>query len=170
MKNLLFGFFLIFTSLFAFSQPVVKIFAYEQEIIPGTIPANVTDENGNPLPEKSYIKKEHRLFFSCSKNYNPRPVLMFIRQQPFAIQAAAAVSTPVIHSDHVTGNKKTLVEKTGNKVLELVKGDAQQKKNYTANLTKLIKANDVVIVYEWKGKKYYAVAKKLKKLEPQQNL
>jgi len=172
MKSLLLGFFIVLTAAPVFAQPAVKVYAYEQEVMPGNIPKGVTDENGNPVPDKSWIKTEYRIFFSHSKNYRIKPVLLFIKKKPFEIQSANSVVTPVeemIIADGSSGSKKSLVAKTSNKVLSIVKGNEAAKKIYTPTLQKMIGANEVVVVYEWKGKKYYAGSKKLKKLEAQQH-
>jgi hypothetical protein len=168
MKTLLFVFFAFLLGNNAFSQPVVKVYAFEQDVIPGNIPV-VTDENGNAV-KKDWIRKEYRIFLSFRNSYKIAPAKIFIKGKAFDIGSANTVSSPVQFTNIPDQKKITLVAKTSNKIVELEKGNEAAKKTYTATLKKLIDKNDVVIVYTWKGKNYYASVKELRKLEPQHNL
>lgn len=65
-KNLLF-FALIVATCFVNGQPAVRVFAFEQQILPGTIPAGVKDENGNPIKKAAANKKNYFIFLSFKK-------------------------------------------------------------------------------------------------------
>ncbi len=166
-KNLLF-FIAFILSLNLFSQPVIKVFAFEQESLPGTIPAGVRDENGNPV-KKAATKKNYFIFLSFKKTYNITPSQIFIRGKTFTIQTTEIRTTPIEHTNYNIPNKpeKTiLVPQTNNKVFELKINEATTQGKKTVSVQKLTDKNEIVIVYLWKSKKYFATLKKLKKLEP----
>lgn len=67
--------------------------------------------------------------------------------------------------------KKQLVGATKLTVHLLNPGDTLLKPPLlTGSLKKLMKENELVLAYVWKGKKYYAALKKLTELEPVQGL
>ena len=155
----------------AYCQPTIKIYAFEQENLPGTIPSGVTDENGNPI-KKAAAKKNYSIFLSFKKNEIVTPVQIFIRGQVFPIQTTEIKKTPVEYLNNMIPAKPEkiiLVPKTNNKVVEVKLGDTLMQKRKNAYIKKLLKNNDVVIAYLWKGKKYFTAAKKIKELEPVAN-
>ena len=154
-----------------FSQPVVKIFAYEQDNLPGTRPAGVIDENGKPM-KKAAPKKNYFIYLSFKNTCNITPVQIFIRGKSFTIDRTIIAKAPVEYTDNTIPNnpeKTTLVPATNNKVLEIpiAEPSAQQKK--TTQVQKLTAKNDVVIAYTWNKKKYFVVLKEIKKLAPHVN-
>src|SRR5215212_7617318 len=100
MKYLLISFFIFFCGGNLFGQPVVKIFAFEQESTPGNIPANVTDENGNAMPGKDWKKKEYRIFLSFKNIYRITPVQIFIRKKRMELKSFNLTKTPVEYTDN----------------------------------------------------------------------
>ena len=104
-----------------FSQPTVKIFAYEQDNLPGTRPAGVVDENGKPL-KKAAPKKNYFLYLSFKPKYSIKPVQIFIKGQAFEVGAFSARTAPVEYVDNMVPKnpeKTVLVPSTSDKVLEV---------------------------------------------------
>jgi len=166
MKKYLLFFSLLFIGSGIYSQPGIKVFGFEQEISPGTVAVDVKDENGNPI-KKAANKKNYFIYLSLKQKYNVTPLQVLIHGEAFSVEADMAEITPIEHfNNNIPGQpeKTTLVPATTNKVIELkMIGPLQVKK--TLALQKLTKKNDVVISYSWKKKVYYAVLKRLKKLD-----
>jgi hypothetical protein len=154
-----------------FSQPTVKIFAYEQDNLPGTRPAGVVDENGKPI-KKAAPKKNYLIYLSLKQKYTIKPVQIFIKGRSYEVGISSVKNTPVEYIDNIVPNspeKTVLVPATHNKVLELPLAEpspGQKKTSYIQNLTA---KNDVVVAYMWNNKKYFVTLKKMKKLAPRVN-
>jgi hypothetical protein len=169
-KNLLF-FIALIAGLTLFGQPAIRIFAFEQENLPGTKPAGVKDENGNPV-KKAAAKKNYFIFLSFKKTYNITPEQIFIRGKASGIQSTTIKTPPVVYTNNNIPNnpeKTVLVPFTNDKVLEVQVNDKSTNEKKTASVQKLAGKNDVVISYLWKKKIYFIALKKLKKLEPVAN-
>ena len=150
-----------------YGQPSTKVFGFEQESSPGIVAANVKDENGNPV-KKAATQKNYFIYLAFKQKYNITPQQVFINGKTFPAKASIVETTPVEHiNNNIPGKpeKTTLVPKTSDKVIELKIADSIQVKK-TSAIQKLTNKNDVVISYTWKKKKYFAVLKKLKKLDP----
>src|SRR5689334_2144540 len=98
MKKILLFFLVFIVGSNLFSQPVAKIFAFEQENMPGTKPAGVIDENGKAV-KKAAAKKKYFIFLSYKKTYNVTPVQIFIRGLAFSIQTITSRKTPVEYTN-----------------------------------------------------------------------
>jgi hypothetical protein len=150
-----------------YGQPSTKVFGFEQESSPGTVAANIKDENGNPI-KKAARRKEYFIYLSFKQKYNITPQHVFINGKAFSVKAGIVETTPVEHiNNNIPGNpeKTTFVPKTSDKVIEVKIVDSIQVKK-TSAIQKLTNKNDVVLSYTCKKKKYFAVLKKLKKLDP----
>ena len=149
------------------SQPSIKVFGFEQESSPGTVAANVKDENGNPI-KKAANQKNYFIYLSLKQKYHITPQQVFINGEVFPVETSTIETTPIEHvNNNIPGKagQTTLVPKTMNKVIKLkIVAPVQAEKTSTAK--KLTHKNEVVVSYTWKKKKYFAVLKKLKKLEP----
>jgi len=168
-KNLLiFIFFSIALNAYA-QQPVIKVFAFEQENYPGTKPsAGTKDENGNPI-KKAADSKNYFIFLSFKKTYSVTPIQVFIHGQAFKIENVITRQTPVEYTvNSIPGKpgKKILVPKTSNKVVEIQLSEISLQEKKTAYVQQLASTNDVVITYKWNNKKYFAKEKKMQKMEP----
>jgi len=151
----------------SFGQPSVKLFAFEQDNVPGTKPV-VKDENGNTV-RKVAAMKNYFIYLSFNKSYNISPTQVFVKGKPLIIRTVSSQSTPIEHVNSNIPNKpaKTvLVPATTNKVLQLHVNELEELSTKTNDIKKLTDKNDVVVVYSWKSKKYYAAMSKIKKLEP----
>jgi hypothetical protein len=167
MKNYPLFFSLILIGSGIHGQPSIKVFGYEQESSRGTVAANVKDEKGNPL-KKAATQKNYFIYLSLKQKYIVTPLQVFIDGKAFPADANIIETTPV---EYINNNilshpeKTTLVPKTDDKVIQLKIADTVQVKK-TSTLQKLTNKNEVVVSYAWKQKKYFAVLKKLKKLDP----
>jgi hypothetical protein len=149
------------------SQPSIKVFGFEQESTPGTVAANVKDENGKPI-KKVATQKNYLIYLSLAPNHAVNAQHVFINGEAFPVESSTTETTPVQHVDNNIPDKpeySTLVPRTSNKVIRLIITNPTQVEK-TASIQKLTTKNDVVVSYTWKEKKYFAVLKKLKKLDP----
>ena len=170
-KNLVIFIFFCFALNAYAQQPVIKVFAFEQQSYPGAKPANAKDENGNSI-KKAADKTNYFLFMSFKKTYSITPDQIYIKGHAYQIQTTATRKTPVEYAiNSVPGNpqKQVLVPKTGNKVIEIRLAEMPQQKQKAANVQQLVSENDIVIRYKWNNKKYFIAEKKLKKIEPVYN-
>lgn len=167
MKKYLLFFSLIIIGSAVHSQPSIKVFGFEQEISPGTVAANVKDENGKPI-KRVAAQKNYFIYLSFNQKYRITPHRVFLNGEAFPVESSAIETTPVQHVNNNIPNKPeqiTLVPKTTNKVIKLkIARPIQVEKTLT--LQKLTKKNDLVVSYTWKKKNYFAVLKELKKLDP----
>jgi hypothetical protein len=167
MKKYLLFFSLIIIGSGINGQPPIKVYGFEQESLPGTVAANVKDENGNPL-KKAATKKNYFIYLALKQKYSITPQHVFINGKAFSLETDLVNTTPVQHVNINTpgaSKKTTLVPRTSKKVIELKIADQVQVKK-TSALQKLTNKNDVVISYTWQTKKYFAVLKKLERLDP----
>lgn len=171
MKKILLFSAIFILALNLFGQPTVKIFAYEQDNLPGTRPAGVVDENGKPL-KKAAPKKNYLIYLSFKQKYSIKPVQIFIKGQSYEVGTSNVRKAPVEYVDNMVPNKaeKTvLVPATDNKVLELPVAEPSLEQKKAANIQNLTAKNDVVVAYIWKNKKYLVTLKQIKKLAPRVN-
>ena len=169
-KNLPFFIFFAF-ALNVYCHPAIKIFAFEQESHPGTIPVGVKDENGN-LIKKAAARKNYFIFLSFKEKYNIVPAQVFIKGRAFDIKAINTKETPVEYTDRTIQNnlqKQLLVPQTSNKVVEIVISESIASPVQDSRLKKLTASNDVVVVYDRKKKKHFITLKTIKTLSPVMN-
>ena len=166
MKKYLVFFSLIFIGSGVQSQPSIKVFGFEQESSPGTIAARIRDENGNPL-KKAATQKNYFIYLSLNQKYSINPQHVFINGEAFAVEPAVIEKTPIAYVNNnipAKPEQTIIVPKTADKVIELKIGDPVQVKK-TPSLQKLTNKNHIVISYAWEKKNYFAVLKKLKRLD-----
>ncbi|HEV8504029.1 MAG TPA: hypothetical protein VGQ53_01475 [Chitinophagaceae bacterium] len=152
------------------SQPSVKVFGFEQESSPGTVATNVKDENGNPI-KKAAIQKHYFIYLTVKQKHRLIPNQVFINGKGFSVETNVVDKTPVVRVNNNIPDRPEqtiLVPRTNNKVFELTIADPFPVEK-TSTLQQLTTKNQVVIAYTWKEKKYFAVLKKLKKLDPALN-
>jgi hypothetical protein len=171
MKKILLFSAIFIVGLNLFSQPTVKIFAYEQDNLPGTRPVGVVDENGKPL-KKAAPKKNYFVYLSFRHKYSIKPVQIFVKGQSYEVGAFSARTAPIEYVDNMVPNnpeKTVLVPSTEEKVLEVPVAEPSARQKKTSNVQKLTAKNDVVVAYMWNNKKYYATLKQIKKLPSRVN-
>ena len=168
--------FLLFSGIFTvglnlFSQPTVKVFAYEQDNLPGTRPAGVVDENGKPI-KKAAPKKNYLIYLTLKQKYSIKPVQIFIRGQAYEVGTTSVRKSPVEYIDTMVPknpDKTVLVPATDNKVLEVSVAEPSLGQKKTSTIQNLTAKNDVVVAYMWNNKKYFVTLKQIKKLAPRVN-
>jgi len=154
-----------------FSQPTVKIYAYEQDNLPGTRPAGVVDENGKPI-KKAAPKKNYLIYLSLKQKYSVKPVQIFIKGQAFEVGSISVRKSPVEYIDTMVPNnaeKIVLVPVTDNKVMEVPVAEPSLAQKKTSTIQNLTSKNDVVVAYMWNNKKYFVTLKQIKKLPSRVN-
>jgi hypothetical protein len=157
---------LILLSIFAVAQPAVKAWVYELDSLSGTRP---TTPNENVNAGKKDAGINYLIYISHNKNLNIIPVEIFMKGTGYKVGMIQIKKTPVVivNNNLPTNPVKTeLVPLTNNKVLSLKRGAVMSTNPSNATLKKLIDRNDVVIVYLWKGKRYFLTVKEITKLEP----
>ncbi|MGQ0737494.1 MAG: hypothetical protein ACT4OJ_00385 [Bacteroidota bacterium] len=147
------------------AQPAVKLYGYSQVFVPGMIPQDdVPDENGGRTIKKPHVVTNYYLFIAASPATIIQPREIWLEGKGFRAISQQLVKTPVM-SDYP--EKKTLVAATKLKVTQLTLGDSlPSSPKPTQTLRRLTVANQFVLVYSWKGKRYYTVIKKLTVLSP----
>lgn len=141
------------------AQPVVKLYGYSQEYTPGNIPVNVPDENGNKQPRRSFVTTNYYIYVSVDTKTDIQLQEVWVGGKWDTVISQQVVATPVVVSYPV---KKTLVASTKQKVLQLNKGDSVTRViTPSVSLKKMMKGNELIVAYLWKGKKYYAALRKL---------
>lgn len=149
----------LFISVVSFGQPAIKLYGYSRTHSPGTVRAKDPSASTTP-PRKLVI--DYYLFWGIDPSYKIQPSEAWLHGQRYKIKSVLPVHTPFYLPD-----SNFSIPKTSSKVLEL-KPDEKPAidQNQPAWLKKVIKENEMVIIYTWKGKKYYKALKKIKRLEP----
>ena len=157
-------FLLTFASISTYAQNGFRVYGYAQQQLPGIVPKGNTEQG---VPVKKKIVTDHLIYFSSPKGTRVTLVEMYINGQPYSIKSGNLVQTPVSQKDNL-GKSRTLVPKTGNEVRQLIRSDYVPGKDFSRARQKAA-VNDVVVVYQYRGKYYSAILKKLTKLEPVSN-
>lgn len=164
MKGSLLAVFIL-TSIFCFSQPSVKVYGYSQNFVPGMVKQNdVPDENGGQPAASPRVHTNFYIYISTASTVSISPAAIWIAGKWDTITGLQVVKTPVINE---VPAKKQLVAATTKIVRQVSIGDTLRKPIIlSSGLRKKINENELVIIYIWKGKKYYAALKKLVVLDP----
>lgn len=152
MKSFLFLILFFSACLFSFGQDV-KLKAYVQSVLPGTVPRKVTDESGRPRQTPSGKNEQYYVYLLYSKKTKVVPVEMWLNGKPFSILPRNVEKTPVEigDSNNPAGGKTVAIPQTKDKVVQLKPSTyTDGKSNYTTQ--QKAKANDVVVVYKINGK------------------
>lgn len=140
---------------YSYCQPAIKLYGYSQVFTPGMV---LERQPGDP-PHKAAIS--FYLYAASPNTVNIRPSEIWLKGERFQVKEAPVVKTP-IHSQ--TNN--LLVPKSTLKVQELkYEKKLPALKSTPTWLKKLLRENELVLAYYWKGKKYYKGLKKIKELE-----
>jgi hypothetical protein len=157
-------FLLTFASISTYAQNGFRVYGYVQQQLPGIVPGGNTEQG---VPVKKEIVTDHLIYFSSPKGTRVTLVEMYIHGLPYSIKSGNLVQTPVSQKDNL-GKTRTMVPKTGNEVRQLIRSDYVPGKDFSRARQKAA-VNDVVVVYQYRGKYYSAILKKLTKLEPVSN-
>jgi hypothetical protein len=162
MKKLYLVFF-SFLTVTAFAQPAVRIYAYSQETTPGIIPV---DENGRPIRSKEPLV-DYYLFAAYSPAYNIR--FDGIKGQGYSVQTSKAGKTPItVTNNDISSNPVTtvLVPATKLTVISLQPISPSGNEVKANWFREMLRKNELIISYFYKGKKYFIPFKKIKSLPP----
>ncbi|MBY0477049.1 MAG: hypothetical protein K2Q24_05345 [Chitinophagaceae bacterium] len=151
-------FLFILNTITAQTAPVKKIYAYKQASLGGKKPS----EHETTVPKK----EQYRLFIASGKG----PLIIegvWIEQEYYRVKMMPATRTPVLQVQQEGNERVILVPKTSDTVRELqVLEKVEPAPRPGSQLGKLLKTNELVMAYRWKGKQYFATSKTIKALSP----
>jgi hypothetical protein len=159
---------LLSTKLFAQSRTDVKLYAYARPVTGGIMPKISTQENGSQTMVKPKTKFNYLFYLEGPKKLRIYPVELWLKGERHGVKSTDVNTTPVeISTGELPQYTKTitLVPKTNNKVIKLDLAVAVNGKDFLKAKAKA-EANDVVLVYKYAGKFYYAVQNKIRILDP----
>lgn len=152
----------------ATAQPSVKLHAFTQDILPGNIPAGVTDETGKPVnSSKNDFPTTYYIYLSYSPQAGIVPMSVSVNGCLYAFSTEVIAKTPVMKVNPNVPNEPTttvLVPKTTNKTVRLL-----VKAHHEGLKSKAASAEGIRVGYKWKGRVYYVAAKKPVRLDPVMN-
>lgn len=148
-------------SLVMAGQPAIKLYGFSRVSTPGMVPAREFDENGRTISKPANESIGYFIYLAASPSLKIKPKEIWIMGKRYPVSSA-----PVIQSPVVTG-KDTLVKATSLKIQEVKWGNSPlNTTSLSTTVKKLTAANELVLKYQWKGRTYYKVIKKIKELEP----
>ena len=165
---LLSGCFLLFTGLKAQTRPDVKLYAYARPVAGGVPPKISTQENNLQAYSSAKAKYNYLIYLEGPATTRIYPVEMWLHGEKKGVRTTIVTTTPVeIKTGDLPPYSKTitLVPKTTNSVYQLNLGTPVPGKEMAAARAKA-RTHEVVVVYKYAGKFYYAAEKKIKVLEP----
>jgi hypothetical protein len=166
MKKLYFISLLFVTGVISAQVPV-KIYAYSQVHTPGNIPVG-NDENGGS-PEIKQFPVNYYIFatLSPSAKVNFGPVWINCK---YYHTITTTVTTPVVNTINNIPDQpeqKILVPATRKKAISIsIDGDPRDTVIKAAWFRNMIKSSELIITYDYKGKRYFVPVKKIKVLPP----
>jgi hypothetical protein len=147
-----------------FSQPVIKLYGYSQEIYYGIVPQrDIPSEDGEVTPKRANSTINFYLYVAVNASTKITPLKIFIKDQWYEASNSKQVKTPVTIE---MPSRKTLVAGTKMKVLQFQKADSVTVSKPSSSLKKMMKGSEMILCYSWKGRVYYAALKKITILEP----
>ena len=145
----------------AFAQPSLKLYGYSQVTTPGMIRVE-EPENGGVKTKAPLFFTNYYIFIASAKSVNIQPLEIWVDGKWRKTGNLETVTTPYYSGGP---ERKLLVARTKLKVKKLNTGDTLSTLKPSATLRKMMKDNELILSYSWKGKKYYAALKKLTVLE-----
>lgn len=143
----------------SFSQgiyPVKKLHSYKQQSLPGVRP------EANEEPARNY---NYYFFVEIGKSFSIRLVDLWIDGKKYSFEKDTIRTTPyykIIQTGAILPDTISLVSRTSNKVIMFYPtGLLEDDRKRTLYIENLIRNNEMVISYIYKGKKYYVAKKKM---------
>lgn len=165
--NMKCGFFVVLSlfSLLAAAQPRLKVYGYSQVFTPGMIPAeDARDDNGEKKIKMPRFITNYFIFIETDSSIKIEPYEIWIGNKWDTVAGLSVVARPVM-SEYP--EKKELVPIGKGRVIQLSVGDTLRRGvSRSVAVKTMMKENELIIGYRWKGKKYYARLKKLVELPP----
>lgn len=154
----------LFLSCPILGQVPVRIYAYQQEITPGMVrQRDIPDETGGRTREADPLVHLQYYIYAVTR---PKDSLQFrglwIRGQWYAVAGRTLTPTPVKQEVPV---KKILVPLQKGENWQLHKGDSLPASRFPSRLQALMKKNELIIAYTYRGKTGYIPLKKITRLE-----
>lgn len=157
---------------FLFSQsssPVKKLHAYKQANLPGILPRLPGDENNKQRSERKETYNYY-LYIEVAKKENISVSAVYISGKKVKIKTDTIIMLPVaklINTEATIPDTVTLVKATKNRVVMITPyGEITSTAAINAFHKKLIRENELVVFYRWKGKTYFNLVKKMTTLAP----
>lgn len=150
--------------------PVKKVYAYKQAVIPGIVPR--FEENEIKFPGKERKENFNYWFYlELRKSKKIAVTGLWINGKELELKAESVNSMPVkkiIYSGASNNDTIIMMPFTRNKVMFVFPSATSENKStsQTEKSAALIKTNELVIRYEYKGKIYFASVAKIKVLPP----
>jgi len=155
---------------YTFSQkvfPIKNLYTYKQASIPGIQP---NTSEGREIKEK---QTTYNYWFYLAVNKNEKIIVsdLWISGKIFNAKSEKIEKLPVykINYSGASGNDSlTLVPLTKNNVfLVFPVGETKDSGSISNYLKDLVSKYELVIVYYWRGKKFYKLFRKITELEPE---
>ena len=151
-------------------SPLINLYAFSQQVLPGIRSGTILQENGNTI-KNTPIKKINYFFYAeLDKSSNIEITTIWINGKEYAAKTEIISKTPVeitINDVASKPEKMILVPASVNKVVLIIPGEASKNsKKLTYKLKKLISSSELVVACRWEGKIYYTMAQKIKSLKP----
>lgn len=148
-------------SLVMAGQPVLKLYGFSRVSTPGMVPAREFDENGRTISKPANESVGYFIYLAANTSLKIQPKEVWIKGKRYLVNSAPVIQSPVI------AGKDTLVKATSLKILELRwDNNPSTTTSAPATVKKLAATNELVLKYQWKGKTWYKMVKKIKELEP----
>ena len=156
---------ILFLHLQAVAQPPVQLYVYAQVFTPGIVPQrDIPSENGRSAVNRPSAITQYYIYVATAASVSILPEKVWIRGQWYKINSSAVVRTPVKTDFPVPVQ---LVPSLQKKVLQLEPGDTVPAiRRPFASLAKMIRNDEFILRFVWKGKVYYRSMAKISVLDP----
>ncbi len=161
---------MIIASSFTVTPPIKKSYGYKQTSIPGVVPAN-TEEITDIQSKKIKRKQSYNYWFylEMPKTEEINITGLWISGNAYDIKQETITVLPVkkyVFNGPASNDTIILVPATKNKVMLIYPLAESKNTSISSKVKSLSTANELVIGYTWKNKKYYTTIKKLKEIDP----
>jgi len=152
-------------------QPAVKLYAFEQAQLPGTVPARGTAEEGSVQNSSKRGSVTYYIYFTVPPKDSIQPLSLFINGAAYGFQTEVLkTSSASINHPNLPAQTLVLVQPQKNKLVQLrpdtlLKGFLAPKKALKRGMDTM----PVLVGYHWKGKTYFVGAQEIKSIEPALN-
>lgn len=148
-------------SLFAASQPAIKLHGFSRVSTPGMVPAREFDENGRTISKPANETVDFFIYLAAGYSAKIQPKEIWIMGKRYSVSSALVIQLPIV------AGKDTLIKASSQKVQELKwNNNPLNTTGIPSTVKKLAVNNELVLKYQWRGKTWYKVLKKIKQLDP----
>ncbi|MFI5133003.1 MAG: hypothetical protein ACHQEB_01640 [Chitinophagales bacterium] len=150
--------------------PIINLYAFSQQVLPGMRQSSIAQENGGEIKQAPVEKINY--FFYAEQTRSSKVIInaIWVKGKKYAAKTDSISKTPVeitIIDSTSKPEKITLVPASVNKILLIIPaGSPETAAQPSGSLKKLVKKSELVVVYQWKGEIYYSTVQKIKKLGP----